>query len=35
MRIVTAGHALWSGVADPEKAQRIVERLMADDMFNG
>jgi glycogen debranching enzyme len=29
------GHALWAGVADPEKAQRTVERLMAEDMFTG
>lgn len=29
------GHALWAGIADPEKARRTVERLMAPDMFNG
>jgi glycogen debranching enzyme len=29
------GHALWSGIADPELARLTVERLMADDMFNG
>ena len=29
------GHALWSGIADPEQARLTVERLMADDMFNG
>ncbi|MBO0726540.1 MAG: amylo-alpha-1,6-glucosidase [Blastocatellia bacterium] len=29
------GHALWSGIVDEEKAQRAMERLMADDMFNG
>jgi glycogen debranching enzyme len=29
------GHALWAGIADAEKAQRTVERLMRDDMFNG
>jgi glycogen debranching enzyme len=29
------GHLLWSGIADPEKARRMVEKLMADDMFNG
>lgn len=29
------GHALWSGIADPEKAQRTMERMMADDMFTG
>jgi glycogen debranching enzyme len=30
-----AGHALWAGIADPDKARLTVERLMADDMFNG
>ncbi|HYY16543.1 MAG TPA: amylo-alpha-1,6-glucosidase, partial [Gammaproteobacteria bacterium] len=29
------GHALWSGIADPDKARRTVERLMAEDMFSG
>jgi glycogen debranching enzyme len=29
------GHALWAGIADPDKARHTVERLMADDMFNG
>ncbi len=29
------GHALWSGIADGEKARRTMERLMADDVFNG
>jgi glycogen debranching enzyme len=29
------GHALWSGIIDPERAERVVERLMADDMFSG
>ena len=29
------GHALWSRIADPQKAQKTVERLMADDLFNG
>lgn len=29
------GHALWSGIADEEKARRTMERLMADDVFNG
>ena len=28
-------HALWAGIADPEKARRTAERLMADDMFSG
>ncbi len=30
-----AGQALWSGIADPDKARRTSERLMADDMFSG
>jgi glycogen debranching enzyme len=29
------GHALWSGIADPDKARQTVERLMAEDMFSG
>lgn len=30
-----AGHALWAGIAEPDKARRTVERLMAEDMFSG
>ncbi len=30
-----AGHALWSGIADRDHAQRTVQRLMASDMFSG
>jgi glycogen debranching enzyme len=30
-----AGHALWSGIADPDRARRTVQRLMASDMFGG
>lgn len=30
-----AGHALWSEIADPDKARRTVQRLMAKDMFTG
>jgi len=30
-----AGHALWAGIADPEKARRTAERLLRHDMFNG
>jgi glycogen debranching enzyme len=30
-----AGQVLWSGIADPDKAKRVAERLMAQDMFNG
>ena len=29
------GHALWTGIADSDKAERTVRRLMADDMFTG
>ncbi|MEI7711933.1 MAG: glycogen debranching N-terminal domain-containing protein [Rhodospirillales bacterium] len=29
------GHLLWSGIVPKEKAARVVERLMADDMFSG
>ena len=29
------GHALWSGIAEPRKARRTAERLMASDMFDG
>jgi glycogen debranching enzyme len=29
------GHALWSGIADADKARRTAERLMQGDMFSG
>lgn len=29
------GQALWSGIADPDKAKKTMERLLADDMFTG
>lgn len=29
------GHILWSGTAEPDKARRTMERLLADDLFNG
>jgi glycogen debranching enzyme len=29
------GHLLWSGIADEEKAEHVVRRLMQPDMFNG
>ena len=29
------GHALWTGIVEPDKAARVVERLMAEDMFSG
>jgi glycogen debranching enzyme len=30
-----AGHALWCGIADEDKAERVVERLMSPDMLSG
>jgi glycogen debranching enzyme len=30
-----AGHCLWSGIAAPDRANRVVDRLMAPDMFSG
>ena len=30
-----AGHCLWSGIATPEHAARVVERLMQPDMWSG
>ena len=30
-----AGQALWSGIADADKARRTADRLMADDVFSG
>src|SRR5215813_10565206 len=30
-----AGHALWSGIVPPERAKRVVDRLMAPDMWTG
>jgi glycogen debranching enzyme len=30
-----AGHCLWSGIMPPERAKKVVERLMAPDMFTG
>ena len=30
-----AGHALWSGIASPEYAARVAERLLAEDFFCG
>ncbi len=29
------GHCLWSGIISPDKAPRVVEQLMAADMFSG
>ena len=30
-----AGHCLWSGIVPPDRAERIVQRLMAPDMWSG
>jgi glycogen debranching enzyme len=30
-----AGHCLWSGIVPPERARKVVERLMAPDMWTG
>jgi glycogen debranching enzyme len=30
-----AGHCLWSGIVPPKRAKRVVERLMAPDMWTG
>jgi glycogen debranching enzyme len=30
-----AGHCLWSGIVPPERAVKVVERLMAPDMWSG
>ncbi|HEU4642260.1 MAG TPA: glycogen debranching N-terminal domain-containing protein [Gemmatimonadaceae bacterium] len=37
LRVVSSnpGHALWTGIADEEKARRTAHRLMQDDMFSG
>lgn len=37
LRVVSSnpGHALWSGIADPEKAKLVADRLMEADMFCG
>ena len=29
------GHCLWSGIVPPDRAQRVVQRLMAPDMWSG
>jgi glycogen debranching enzyme len=29
------GHCLWSGIAPPDRARRVMERLMAPDMWSG
>jgi glycogen debranching enzyme len=30
-----AGHALWAGIAEPDKAKRVGRRLLRSDMFSG
>jgi glycogen debranching enzyme len=37
LRVVSsnAGHALWCGIADTDKARRVAQRLMAPDMYSG
>src|SRR5262245_2575625 len=30
-----AGHCLWSGIVPPERAAKVVKRLMAPDMWSG
>lgn len=30
-----AGHCLWSGIASPERAARVVEKLLQPDMYSG
>ncbi len=30
-----AGHCLWSGIVPPERAEKVVKRLMAPDMWSG
>ncbi|PSB57002.1 glycogen debranching N-terminal domain-containing protein [Chamaesiphon polymorphus] len=29
------GHCLWSGIVSPERAARVIDRLMADDLWSG
>ncbi len=33
--VSNAGHLLWSGIASPDRAARVVERLLAPDMWSG
>jgi len=33
--VSNAGHCLWSGIVPPSRAERIVTRLLADDMWSG
>lgn len=29
------GHCLWSGIISPDRAQKVIQRLMADDLWSG
>jgi glycogen debranching enzyme len=33
--VSNAGHCLWSGIVPPSRAERVVSRLLADDMWSG
>ena len=33
--VSNAGHCLWSGIVPPSRAERVVTRLLADDMWSG
>jgi glycogen debranching enzyme len=33
--VSNAGHCLWSGIAPPDRARRVIARLMANDMWSG
>jgi glycogen debranching enzyme len=33
--VSNAGHCLWSGIASPERARRVIDRLMREDMWSG
>ena len=33
--VSNAGHCLWSGIVPPSRAERVVARLLADDMWSG
>jgi glycogen debranching enzyme len=35
VRASNAGHALWAGIASPERARRVAETLMSDASFSG
>ncbi len=33
--VSNAGHCLWSGIAPPDRARRVIARLLAEDMWSG